>query len=163
VTIQQEVNELISEVNRIGTSTEFNTLKLIDGTLSAKLIHIGANAGQNLSITIATMNAGALGVSALSVSTQTKANSAITITESAIGKVSTQRSKLGAIQNRLEHTISNLGVASLNMTGAESRIRDVDMASEMMNFTKSQILIQAGTVMLAQANMSPQSMLKLLG
>jgi flagellin len=163
VTIQQEVNELISEVNRIGTSTEFNTLKLIDGTLSAKLIHIGANAGQNLSITIATMNAGALGVSALSVSTQTKANSAITITESAIGKVSTQRSKLGAIQNRLEHTISNLGVASLNMTGAESRIRDVDMASEMMNFTKSQILIQAGTVMLAQANMSPQSVLKLLG
>ncbi|MEW6181615.1 MAG: flagellin [Bacillota bacterium] len=161
--IQQEVNQLINEVNRIGANTEFNTQKILDGTLDSKLIHIGANSGQNLSITIATMKAGALGVSGLNVSAQGSANHAITLVQSAINKVSTERAKLGAVQNRLEHTIANLGVASENLTAAESRVRDVDMAQEMMLFTKNQILVQAGTVMLAQANMAPQSVLKLLG
>ncbi|MGQ9755920.1 MAG: flagellin N-terminal helical domain-containing protein [Desulfotomaculales bacterium] len=161
--IQQEVNQLIGEVNRIANNTEFNTQKLLTGSFSGKLIHIGANSGQTLSISIGSMTAGKLGVSGLSVSTQTKANSAITKVNSAINTVSTQRSKLGAIQNRLEHTIANLGVAAENLTAAESRIRDVDMAQEMMQFTRNQILVQAGTVMLAQANMAPQAVLRLLG
>ncbi|MEW6172109.1 MAG: flagellin [Bacillota bacterium] len=161
--IQQEVNQLITEINRIGNNTEFNTQKLLNGSLSGKLIQIGANSGQNLMFSVANMKAGALGVSALNVSAQGSANHAITLVQSAINKVSTERAKLGAIQNRLEHTIANLGVASENLTAAESRVRDVDMAQEMMLFTKNQILVQAGTVMLAQANMAPQSVLKLLG
>ncbi|MEW6573303.1 MAG: flagellin [Bacillota bacterium] len=165
--IQREIDQLVSEINRIANNTEFNTQKLLTGSLSGKLIHIGANADQTLSITIATMTAAALGgtsgVNNLVVTTQTLANSAISRVQSALNDVSTQRSKLGAIQNRLEHTIANLGVAAENLTAAESRIRDVDMASEMMAFTKNQILVQAGTVMLAQANMAPQSVLRLLG
>lgn len=99
----------------------------------------------------------------IDIRTQDKAESAITTIDGAIQSVSDQRSKLGAIQNRLEHTINNLGVAGENLTAAESRIRDVDMAQEMMEFTKKQILTQAGTAMLAQANMKPQSVLQLLG
>lgn len=102
-------------------------------------------------------------VGGILVSTKELANSAITVINDAIIGVSVERSKLGAVQNRLEHTITNLGVAAENLTAAESRIRDVDMAQEMMNFTKRQILIQAGTVMLAQANMAPQAVLRLLG
>ena len=94
---------------------------------------------------------------------QDAANKAITIINDAINTVSIERSKLGAVQNRLEHTIANLGVSSENLSAAESRIRDVDMAQEMMNFTRNQILQQAGTAMLAQANMAPQAVLKLLG
>jgi len=163
VQIQQEVNQLLEELNRIAENTEFNTQKLLDGTLSGALIHIGANASQFLSITIATMTASALGVNSVTVSTQAAANQAVSTVQSAIDKVSSERSKLGAIQNRLEHTIANLGVAAENLTAAESRIRDVDMAQEMMNFTRNQILVQAGTVMLAQANMAPQAVLRLLG
>jgi len=100
---------------------------------------------------------------AISVMDQDSAESAITTFQTAIDKVSTERAKLGAYQNRLEHTIANLGVAAENLTAAESRIRDVDMAQEMMNFTKLQILMQSGTVMLAQANMAPQAVLRLLG
>ncbi len=100
---------------------------------------------------------------AATVTSQADAQSAITRFDTAINNVSTERARLGAYQNRLEHTISNLGVAAENLTAAESRIRDVDMAQEMMAFTKSQIIMQAGTAMLAQANMMPQSVLKLLG
>ncbi|NSW84608.1 MAG: flagellin [Syntrophothermus sp.] len=100
---------------------------------------------------------------AVSVLTQSDAEAAITTFQKAIDEVSTERAKLGAYQNRLEHTIANLGVAAENLTAAESRIRDVDMAQEMMNFTRQQILMQAGTVMLAQANMVPQAVLRLLG
>ncbi|MBO8129200.1 MAG: flagellin, partial [Peptococcaceae bacterium] len=109
--------------------------------------------------------ASALGVAAaaITVSTQPGAAAAIKAIDSAINLVSSERSKLGAIQNRLEHTIANLGVAAENLTAAESRIRDVDMAQEMMAFVKNQILVQAGTTMLAQANMAPQSVLQLLG
>ncbi|MFY9603500.1 MAG: flagellin, partial [bacterium] len=97
------------------------------------------------------------------VLSQGEANSAIETIQNALNTVSTERSKLGAVQNRLEHTIANLGVAAENLTAAESRIRDVDMAQEMMEFTKNQILIQAGTAMLANANVRPQSVLQLLG
>ncbi|MEW6181614.1 MAG: flagellin [Bacillota bacterium] len=164
--IQTEVTQLLTEIDRIANNTEFNTQKLLNGTLNGKVIQIGANSGQNLSFSIAGMKAASLGVSginAVCVTTQVKANSAIGRIQCAIDEVSVQRAKLGAIQNRLEHTIANLGVASENLTAAESRVRDVDMAQEMMLFTKNQILVQAGTVMLAQANMAPQSVLKLLG
>lgn len=165
--IQAEVNQLVEELNRIANTTEFNTQVLMSGGFSGSgnglTFHIGANENQTLVLNIGNMRAGALGVSALKVSTQSAANAAITTIQSAIDRVSNQRSSLGAVQNRLEHTIANLGVAAENLSAAESRIRDVDMAQEMMNFTRNQILIQAGTAMLAQANMAPQAVLKLLG
>ncbi|MEW6423867.1 MAG: flagellin [Bacillota bacterium] len=165
--IQEEVDQLVAEIGRIADTTEFNTQKLLNGSFASKIFHIGANASQNMTITISNMGASALGLITsagnISVSTQSAADAAITKIQSAIDRVSAQRSELGAIQNRLEHTIANLGVAAENLSAAESRIRDVDMAQEMMNFTRNQILVQAGTAMLAQANMAPQAVLKLLG
>jgi len=161
--LQKEVAELVQELNRIAGNTEFNTQKLLDGSFSSKSIHIGANASQVLSISIGNMNAETLGVSTVDLSTQAGANTAISNIDTAIQTVSATRAQLGAYQNRLEHTIKNLGVAAENLAAAESRIRDVDMAAEMMNFTKQNILMQAGTAMLAQANARPQSVLQLLG
>jgi len=148
--------------NALSAFEEIQTAKdkRLDGTAT---FHIGANTGQTLTLNIEDMTSKALGVSALKVGTQSQANIAIKVIDQAIQKVSTERSKLGAYQNRLEHTINNLGTASENLTAAESRIRDVDMAQEMMEFTKMNILNQAATAMLAQANMLPQSVLKLLG
>ncbi|MGC5324882.1 flagellin Hag [Brevibacillus sp. SYSU BS000544] len=160
--LQKEVAELIKEVDRISNNTEFNTQKLLDGTFSAKYIHIGANAGQSLTITIADMDATALGINAETVATRAGASAAITALDAAISRVSAQRASLGAIQNRLEHTVNNLGTASENLTASESRIRDVDMAKEMMDFTKNNILTQAAQAMLAQANQQPQGVLQLL-
>lgn len=138
-------------------------------TDSTKSVHaqIGANAGQELMIGIGNMDSETLGVratdgSALDISSQTKASGAITLINNAIEKVSTERSKLGAYQNRLEHTINNLGTSSENLTAAESRVRDVDMAKEMMSFQKNNILQQAAQAMLAQANQQPQGVLQLL-
>ncbi|MCL1918689.1 MAG: flagellin [Peptococcaceae bacterium] len=161
--IQLEIAALTSELTRISTDTEFNTMKLLTGGFTTKLFHIGANAGQSVSVSILGMSATDLSVNALSLTGQTTANTAITTIDNAINKVSTERSKLGAIQNRLEHTINNLQVASENLTASESRIRDADMAAEMSAFVKSQILSQAGVSMLAQANQVPQTVLKLLG
>jgi len=166
--IQKEINALRVEIDRISTDTEFNTQKLLNGDYSGKIIHIGANASQSLTVTIGSMDADALGVDGataelgIDVSTQSDANTAITTINTAINTVSGERSKLGAIQNRLEHTIANLSTSAENLTAAESRIRDVDIAVEMMNFTKYQILSQASTAMLAQANAKPQAVLQLL-
>ena len=161
--IQKEVAELITEIDRISTDTEFNTQALLDGNFADKVIHIGANAGQILEITIGDMSADTgLGVSALDLSTQAGADGAIDTIDAAVALVSTERSMLGANQNRLEHTINNLTATSENLSAAESRIRDVDMAQEMMEFTKNNILSQAATSMLAQANQMPQSVLQLL-
>jgi flagellin len=132
------------------------------GTNNSLKLQIGANAGQNLGVSIGDMRAQTLGVSGISVATRAGADAAITVIDAAISKVSSERAKIGAVQNRLEHTISNLGTSAENLTAAESRIRDVDMASEMMSLTKSQILSQAGTAMLAQANSRPQTVLQLL-
>jgi len=109
------------------------------------------------------MRASTLGVYDLQVGTQSQASTAIKVIDEAIVKVSAERSKLGSVQNRLEHTISNLGTSAENLQASESRIRDVDMAAEMMQFTKNNILQQAATAMLAQANMAPQTVLQLLG
>ncbi|WP_214753884.1 flagellin [Exiguobacterium sp. s16] len=123
---------------------------------------IGANAGQNMTIGVDDMRATALGVDSLDVSNTTNAQNAVTSVEDAIKTVSEQRSKLGASQNRLEHTINNLKTSAENLTAAESRIRDVDMAKEMMNFTKNNILNQAAQAMLAQSKSQPEAVLQLL-
>ncbi|MDR2354670.1 MAG: flagellin, partial [Clostridiales Family XIII bacterium] len=125
-------------------------------------LHIGANAGQNMNISILDSSAKALGINKVDLKEQKTSDLAITAIDNAINKVSSERSKMGAIVNRLEHTIANLGVANENMSAAESRIRDVDMAKEIMDFTKNQILSQAAQSMLAQANALPQGILQLL-
>lgn len=160
--IKDELDALTSEINRIASTTEFNTQKLVDGSVSDMTFHIGANSGQTIKVSIATMTAGALSINALKVSNASDAGAAITSINNAIEKVSSTRSKLGAIQNRLDHTINNLGTSAENLTAAESRIRDVDMAKEMMEFTKNNILSQAAQSMLAQANQQPQGVLQLL-
>lgn len=160
--IDAEAQELNKELDRIATTTQFNGKNLIDGSVDGLILHIGANSGQSISLAIASMDSVALGTSAVDLSTQAAANTALDLIDIAINDVSTTRAGLGAVQNRLEHTINNLGTASENLTGAESRIRDVDMASEMMEFTKNNILTQAAQAMLAQANQQPQGVLQLL-
>ncbi len=151
----------ISFEARWGAATDADALTLTV-TDNAVKFQIGANADQNTSVAINAMSAISLGVSSLTVTNQTGANAAITTITDAISEVSSERAKLGATQNRLEHTINNLGTSSENLTAAESRVRDVDMAKEMMEFTKTNILSQAATAMLAQANQAPQQVLKLL-
>ena len=200
--IQKEMNQLTSEVNRIGNTTEFNNQKLLcastggSGVVTAATgtiaftsfkMQVGANESQTMTLDFVDMRSKALGISsaaaaspftsaatvtdgtnnslnesALDVSTADNAGKAVTSIQTAINKVSSERSKLGAYQNRLEHTINNLGTASENLTSAESRVRDVDMAKEMMTFSKNNILSQAAQAMLAQANQQPQQVLQLL-
>lgn len=214
--IQKEMNQLTSEINRIGNTTEFNTQKLIDGSVHTTNLkfQIGANSSQSFTVDIFDMRSSALGLSStaatgaatltssgatangvtvtaadvtastgatfstgttnqlsdvssgteygLDVSNNAKASAAIKVIDKAIEQVSAERSKLGAYQNRLDHTINNLGTSSENLTAAESRVRDVDMAKEMMNFQKNNILSQAAQAMLAQANQQPQGVLQLL-
>lgn len=151
-------------VTGLNLESETDGEDLIPGAQSGGLVfHIGANATQSMRIGIASMSASALGVKDIDLTSQDGADAAIAIIDKAIEDVSSERAKLGANQNRLEHTIKNLGVAAENLAAAESRIRDVDMAAEMMNFTRQNILMQAGTAMLAQANARPQSVLQLLG
>jgi len=142
-----------------GADTNTKAINVID---KAVKFHIGANADQNTQLAINNMSASALGVDNLVVTTQDGANTAITTIQSAIETVSAERSKLGAMQNRLEHTTANLNTSSENLQSSESRIRDVDMAKEMMNFSKNNILSQAAQAMLAQANQQPQGVLQLL-
>ena len=134
-------------------------LHLADNTT---VFQIGANEGEDMGVNIGDMRSHALGLNAVLVTDRESAARSITIIDNAIDKVSTQRAKLGAYQNRLEHTINNLTVAGENLTAAESRIRDTDMAKEMMNFTKLNIMLQAGNAMLAQANQLPQNVLSLI-
>lgn len=163
--LQAEVDELVAEIDRIASDTAFNGKTLLSGGFASDglVFHIGANENQNLTLTIADMTASGLSLGAISISGQSSANEAITAINTAINTVSTERAKLGANQNRLEHTIKNLDNSAENLQAAESRIRDVDMAREMMEFTKNNILQQASTAMLAQANMAPQGVLQLLG
>lgn len=162
--LQAEVTQLIAEVDRIASTTQFNTQVLLDGGFAATALtfHVGANVGQTVALNIANMNATGLVITGVNVGTQTFANAAIGGVATAINSVSTARSNLGAMQNRLNHTINNLGTSSENLAAAESRIRDVDMASEMMQFTKMNILQQAAQAMLAQAMQQPQGVLQLL-
>lgn len=167
--INKELKALHQELTRISSTTEFNTQKLFSQkakNASTFTFQIGANAGQNLSVSITAMDGTSLLVSTdkqFSLNADgTNAGAMIKSIDAAIAKVSDQRADLGAVQNRLEHTINNLTATSENLSDANSRIRDVDMAEEMMTFTKSNILSQAATSMLAQANAMPNSVLSLL-
>jgi len=215
--LQKEFNQLTSEINRIGNTTEFNTQRLMGSGGSSIKLQIGANTNQSFDIIIYDMRASALGLSstqsgasatspgasttangtsistelqngiakavfasgsanvltdtsnatgdpevALKITTFSGASAAISKIDIAINTVSTERARLGSYQNRLEHTINNLDTSAENLTAAESRIRDVDMAKEMMEFTKQNILTQAAQAMLSQANQQPQSVLQLL-
>ena len=182
--ITAEVTALKAELNRIASTTDYNGVKPLNtgnapGAAAAAtgtpgpggaaapaaggiVVQIGPTAGETLTIATAKMGSTALGVNAVDVSTVSKANSAITTINKAINSVSTHRAKLGASQNRLEHTINNLKTTNENMTAAESRIRDTDMAKEMAAFTKNNILNQAAQSMLSQANQQPQGVLSLL-
>lgn len=131
-------------------------------TNNALTMHIGSNQGQTMKVDINKVDTNSLGITNVDITTQTGAETAITSINSALEKVSSERSKLGAFQNRLEHTINNLNTSSENLTAAESRVRDVDMAKEMMEQTKNNILAQAAQAMLAQANQQPQGVLQLL-
>jgi flagellin len=163
--IKLEIDDLEAEIDRIADTTQFNSQNLLDGTggtTGTFTLQIGANSGQTLDVTFAKMDASTLTVAGLTVDTAANANTSTDAIDAAIKSVSDERAQLGAKQNRLEHTISNLDTSSENLTAAESRIRDVDMAKEMMAQTKNSILSQAAQAMLAQANQQPQGVLQLL-
>ena len=160
--IQKEMDQLTSEIDRIRSTTQFNSMNLLDGTFKNMKLQVGALSGQSIVISIDNMNASSLKISGLKVSSFSSAGKAMAAIQKAINSVSVQRSKLGAIQNRLEHTINNLQTTSENTSAAESRIRDVDMATEMVEYSKNNILAQAGQSMLAQANQATQGVLSLL-
>ncbi len=180
--IQVEISQLVDEINRIASHAQFNGMNMLTGrfanesgenSVTASMwLHIGANMDQRERVYIGTMTAQGLGIqgtgdmphaaSFISMSTPDKANISISVIDSALRKVNKQRADLGAYQNRLEHASRGLSVGAENMQAAESQIRDVDMAKEMVDFTKNQILVQSSTAMLAQANQKPQSVLQLL-
>lgn len=164
--ITTELTQLTEEIDRIATSTKFNGLSLLDGTADIQ-IQVGANdditdSDQRLNITIAGMDSTTLGVDGVSVADSDTATAALTDLDTAITSVSTARAQLGAQQNRLEYTSNNLTTSSENLTAAESRIRDVDVAKEMVNLSKLNILSQASQSMISQANQQPQNVLQLL-
>ncbi|MBU0599666.1 flagellin [bacterium] len=164
--VQTEVKQLIDEIDRLSSATQFNELNILKLTSSIKF-HIGANKNEIMAVNIGVMSSSQIGIKKgstyLSISTIARAESAIFALTSAINAISVKRANLGAVQNRLDYTLNALGIAHENMAASEARIRDLDMAKEMMDFTKNQILMQAGTSMLAQANQVPQSVLALLG
>ena len=176
--IQVEVSQLVAEVDRIASHAQFNGMNMLTGrfaqetgenTVTASMwFHIGANMDQRTRVYIGTMTAKALGVrnvgneEILTIETPADANRSIGILDEAIKRINKQRADLGGYQNRLEHTVVGVDIAAENLQAAESRIRDVDMAKEMVDYTKNQILTQSGTAMLAQANQSTQSVLTLL-
>ena len=180
--IQVEVSQLVDEINRIASHAQFNGMNMMTGRFAKETgenfvaasmwLHMGANVDQRERIYIGTMTAQGLGLQQkgamahaatfISISSPDKANLSIAMVDSAIKKVNKQRADLGAYQNRLEYAAQGLSVGAENLQAAESRIRDTDMAEEMVNFVKDQILIQASTAMLAQANQKGQSVLQLL-
>jgi flagellin len=152
--INSEVGQLTSEIQRIGTTAQFNNIHLLDSAQTITF-QVGANDGEVISVSTVSLGAA---VGSIDITSST----VLADVDRAVDAVSQQRATFGAVQNRLEHTYSNLTTYQENLTSSESRIVDVDMASEMVNFTKSQILVQAGTAMLAQANQAPQAVLSLL-
>lgn len=176
--IQVEVSQLIDEIDRIASHAQFNGLNMLTGRFARETgeniitgsmwFHIGANMDQRERVYVGTMTSKALGVknvgdnSILSLSSPDNANRSIGVLDAALKKVNKQRADLGAYQNRLEHAIRGIDVGAENLQAAESRIRDADMASEMVEFTKNRILAQSGNAMLAQANQKTQQILQLL-
>lgn len=161
--IQDEIDQLASQIDDISRKAQFNGTYLLNGGMSdAKHLQVGANAGENMSIKISAVTASTINVNALVVSSHSNASDALSVVTAAVKEISSLRSKLGAIQNRLDYTINNLENYSENLTSAESNIRDTDMATEMVNYSKNNILQQAAQSMLAQANQSNQGVLSLL-
>ena len=165
--IKDELDQLYSEIGRIADQTQFNTKTLMTGSFATSTaalnFQVGANSGQNIKLQIADMRGTAFsGLASIGVTAYTSATAAITTINNAITQVSEERSNLGAVQNRLEHTIANADNTAENLQAAEARIRDVDMADEMVKFAKDTILQQAAQSMLAQANQSTQGVLALL-
>ncbi len=165
--IQQEVDNLLSEITRTATTTKFNDMSLLDGSFTAKELQVGADQSKNdfMKVSIVNMSASTIGISNLKVtgSSGSLGRSAIDTIKTALRSISSQRADLGAIQNRLEHTIKNLDNVNENVTSAESLIRDTDMAAEMVKYSNNNILAQAGQSMLAQANQTNQGVLSILG
>jgi flagellin len=176
--IQVEVSQLIDEVNRIASHAEFNKMPVIQGDFAQDApegremwFHVGANMDQRIQVFIGTMTAQALGLEQeqgapegrSNISDTNAANQAIGTVDVALDRVSRQRADLGAYQNRMEHAAKGVSIAAENMQAAESVIRDTDMAEQMVSYVKNQILVQAGTAMLAQANLKTQAVLQLLG
>jgi flagellin len=177
--IQVEVSQLVDEVDRVASHAQFNGMNMLTGAFareegtnqapSSMYFHIGANVDQRTRVYIGTMTASALGLKDLadgkkiSLGTPDDANKAIMTMDAALTKVSKQRADLGAYQNRLEFAVKGIDVGAENLQASESRIRDVDMAKQMVDYTKNQILVQSGNAMLAQANQRSQSTLQLLG
>ena len=157
--IQSEINQLACEIERIGTTAAFNGIPLLNGQVTVTF-QVGANDGETIAVTTATLYGSAIPTSAFALSATNSAD--ISEIDAAIDGVSDLRANYGAVQNRLEHVANNLSVYQENLTASESQIRDVDMASEMSHLTQLQVLQQAGTSMLAQANQEPQSVLTLL-
>ena len=165
---QAEIDELLAELDSIGTRSTFAGNSVFqDYSTTALTFHVGPNAGavnrMQISSDLTLASNDVFGGDLSTIDVTTNADAAITSLDTAIGNVSTVRATLGATQNRMEHTIANLQVAQENLSASESRIRDTDMALEMVSFTRHQIMAQAGTSMLAQANQAPQSILSLLG
>ena len=176
--IQVEISALVSEVDRVASSAQFNGMNMLTGRFAqptgenvvtaSMWFHIGANMDQRTQVYIGTMSATALGLrnigdeSIMSLATPDEANRAIGTLDEALMKINKQRADLGAYQNRLEKTVTGLDIGAENLQASESRIRDTDMAEEMVKFTTSNVLSQAGTAMLAQANQSSQNVLSLL-
>ncbi len=162
--IQKEVDNLISEIDRVATTTTFNERMLLNGDFSGVALQVGAenSADNTITMNISEMSASGLGVASVSCASQGSAQSAIDSIKGAIKSLNEQRADLGAVQNRLEHTINNLDNVVENTTAAESRIRDTDMASEMVKYSNNNILAQAGQAMLAQSNQANQGVLSLL-
>ena len=176
--IQVEVSQLVAEVDRIASSAQFNGMNMLTGRFaredgensvtSSMWFHIGANMDQRMRVYIGTMTAGALGIrnvgdeSIMTIATPSDANRSIGIIDDGLKKINKQRADLGGYQNRMELTVVGLDIAAENLQAAESRIRDADMAKQMVEYTKNQILSQTGTAMLAQANQNSQLVLSLL-
>ncbi|WP_294471626.1 flagellin [uncultured Intestinimonas sp.] len=164
--LQKEVEQLTAEIDRISESANFNGMKLFNGDLAttALTLQIGDAPSDQLGFTLGNMGAASLGIAtnSMSIETAASANEAISLVKAAINSVSDVRGMLGAMQNRLEHTVNNLSVMEENIQNAESRIRDTDVAEEMMSYVKNNILIQSAQAMLAQANQVPQGVLQLL-
>jgi len=179
--IQVEVSQLVSEINRIASHAQFNGMNMLTGRFAkatgenvvtaSMWLHIGANMDQRVQVIIGTMTAQGLGVQGvngrpstatfISLSSPDRANAAIGVLDSALRMVNKQRADLGAYQNRLEYAMKGLSIGAENLQAAESKVRDTDMAAQMVEFVKDQILVQSSTAMLAQANTKPQSVLQL--
>jgi len=161
--IQLEVTQLLKEIDNIATSLKFNGISLLNGSKTSVTFQVGFEKNTTISVSLTNTKTVSLGIQGINVTTVTDAQDALSSIQLAISKVSDARARLGAVQNRLEHTINNVGVNAENLSASESRIRNADMAKELTEFTRFQILVQAGTAMLAQANAVPQNVLRLLG